>query len=211
MKKDYIKNLDENAERRFFSIDPEGIEVREEGESQIIEGTAAVVNRTTDMGWYKEKIDRGAFDSVMKDDVVALFNHDPNYPLARTTAKGEAKLELYINKNGDLGYRFNAPNTSVGKDLLENIRTGVVSKSSFAFTIEKDEWSKGDDADVRTIKKLKRLYDVSPVTYPAYNDTTVAARSAELHEKPSKEYAKDLAERDRDLRELDLLNIKNNG
>lgn len=204
-KKDYIKGLDENAERRYFSINPDDIQIREEGDSRTIEGVAAVVNSTTDLGWFQERIAPGAFEGRLKDDVVALFNHDPNYPLARTTAKGPGALELFINDNGDLGYRFEANvNTTVGKDLLENIRTGVISKSSFAFTIDEDEWSKGKETDVRTIKKIKRLYDVSPVTYPAYNDTAVAARSCEKSMQPKKEFTLDSVERDKDLRELNF-------
>lgn len=206
-KKDYIKGMDENAERRYFSINPADIQIREEGESRTVEGVAAVVNSTTNLGIFEERIAPGAFDGRLNDDVVALFNHDPNYPLARTTARGEAKLDLFITKEGHLGYRFSAPKTTVGNDLIENIRSGVISKSSFAFTIEKDEWGKGEEADVRTIKKIKRLYDVSPVTYPAYNDTSVAERSLEQHHYPQKEFARDCAERDKDLRELDLLNL----
>lgn len=180
--KDYIE--DKGGERRFLSP-----EMRADDEG-VIEGIAAVVNRTTDLGWFEERIAPGAFDDVLDNDVVALFNHDPNYPLARTTAKGEGKLELYLNDKGDLGYRFKVPNTQVGKDLQENVRAGLVSKSSFAFTIKEDTWKRGegrDGNDVRIINKVERLYDVSPVTYPAYNDTSVAARSLEKIEEKEKE------------------------
>lgn len=200
--KDYIQKRDEKAERRYIS--PQ-IEVRSEADGQTIEGIAAVVNSDTDLGWYTERIAPGAFDNVLKDDVAALFNHDPNFPLARTTAKDEGKLELFITKEGHLGYRYKSPNTSIGKDLAENIRTGIVQKSSFAFTIEEEEWKQHNDRnvpDVRTIKKIKRLYDVSPVTYPAYNDTSVAARSLEMFHKPGEEYITDQLDRDKDLREL---------
>jgi HK97 family phage prohead protease len=199
--KDYIEKQDESAERRFFS--PQ-IELRAEGDDQFIEGIAATIDSETDLGWYREKISRGAFDDVMNDDVVALFNHDPNFPLARTGAG----LDLFITKEGHLGYRYKTPNTTTGRDLAENIRTGVISKSSFAFTIEKDEWKEEKDnkiPDVRTITKLKRLYDVSPVTYPAYQSTsvtTVAARSLEKFHKP--EIDNDTIQRDSDLRSLEL-------
>jgi uncharacterized protein len=196
--KDYILKQDESAERRFFN--PQ-IEVRAEGDNQMIEGIAAVVDTETDLGWYREKISRGAFDSVMNDDVVALFNHDPNFPLARTGAG----LDLFLTEEGHLGYRYKTPNTTVGRDLAENIRTGVVSKSSFAFTIEQDEWreEKGNKIpDVRTITKLKRLYDVSPVTYPAYADTSVGARSLEVFHKPNKD--NDAFQMEGDLMKVDL-------
>ena len=143
MKEDYILKRGDNAERRFTSPD---IQVRADGDSNIIEGIAAVVDSVTDIGPFMEKIAPGAFDDVMRDDVVALFNHDPNFPLARTTAS-EGKLDLFLNKRGDLGYRFAAPNTSVGRDMIENIRTGVIAKSSFAFTIDKDKWEVVMDND----------------------------------------------------------------
>lgn len=199
---DYIQKRDDSAERRYITPN---IEVRAEGDENIIEGVAAVVNRETDLGWFTERIEPGAFDSVMEDDVVALFNHDPNYPLARTSA---GNLELFLNDNGDLGYRFKVPNTTVGRDLAENIRSGVVSKSSFAFTIEEDEWEykRGSGAgDLRKIKKLKRLYDVSPVTYPAYNDTSVAARSLENVKKPNEEFRKAKAEWEIDIMKIEQL------
>ena len=179
MKKDYIENI-EGAERRFFTPN---ISYREEGEDGIVEGLAAVVNKSTDLGWHEERIERGAFDDVLNDDVVALFNHDPNFPLARSN-KGKGTLELFITKEGDLGYRYKTPDISYAKDLLVAIRSEIVTKSSFAFTIKEEEWRWADDEnkqdkDIRVIKKLSRLYDVSPVTYPAYPDTSVAARSAE--------------------------------
>lgn len=202
--KDYIEKRDKNAERRFESK----IEVRGDDDGQTIEGIAAVVDKKTDMGWYVERIAPGAFEDVMGDDVVALLNHDPNFPLARTTSE-EAKLELFTADNGDLGYRFRIPNTQVGRDIAENIRTGVISKSSFAFTIEDEVWERNKDnegevSDLRTITKVRRLYDVSPVTYPAYPQTSVAARSFEIYEKPNKEILDDKIARDKDLRNLDV-------
>lgn len=185
MKKDYIENLDKKAERRFYSPH---IEIRAEGEEGIIEGIAAVVEKKTDMGWYEEKIARGAFDDVLKDDVAALFNHDPNYPLARSV-DGKGTLSLFITDNGDLGYRYKTPNRSFAKDLEDAIRSGDISKSSFAFVVAEEDWQWAEEGsnemDQRTIKKFARLYDVSPVTYPAYQDTAVAARSAESF-KPKK-------------------------
>lgn len=208
-KKDYIESISEDAERRFFTISADEIQVREEGEDNIVEGIAAVVNKETDLGWYKERIAPGAFDNVLQDDVRALFNHDPNFPLARTTAKGDAKLDLYLTKEGHLGYRYKTPNTTVGKDMLENIRSGIVNQSSFAFTIEEDEWRKGDETDIREIRKIKRLYDVSPVTYPAYPQTNVAARSAEKAQQPDKEYHSAKQEWEYDLMKVEQIIDKN--
>lgn len=177
MKEDYIKNID-GCERRFYS--PQ-IEFRKDGEEGVIEGIAAVVNSRTDLGWFEEEIKAGAFDDVMNDDVVALFNHDPNYPLARST-NGKGTLSLFITKEGDLGYRFKTPDISYAKDLEVAIREGIISKSSFAFRIAEEKWTYAENEtqkDLRSILKLERLYDVAPVTYPAYQDTSVAARSIE--------------------------------
>lgn len=205
MREDYIEKRDKNAERRFTSPD---IQIRDDGDISVVEGIAAVVDSVTDIGGrFMEKIARGAFDDVMEDDVVALFNHDPNLPLARTTATGSGHLKLFLNKRGDLAYSFEPPNTTAGRDAKENIRTKIISKSSFAFTIAKDEWETnraGNEPDIRTILKFKRLYDISPVTYPAYNDTSVGARSLEEYQKPDEDYLKDKVARDKYFREIDL-------
>jgi len=178
MKKDYINEID-GAERRF--IDPL-MEVRADGEDKHIRGIAAVVEKVTDLGQFEEKIARGAFDDVLGGDTVALFNHDTNLPLARTTANKEAKLTLSIDKEGHLAYDYPPPDTSIGRDLTENIKNKVIQHSSFAFTIKEDKWEfaskeNGRTKDLRTITKIERLFDVSPVTYPAYQDTSVGARS----------------------------------
>jgi len=178
-------------ERRYSSPP----EIRAEGDENIIEGVAAVVEKTTDLGWFEERIAKGAFDDVLNDDTVALFNHDANLPLARTTAIGDGKLELGINSAGDLTYKFKSPDTSIGRDLSVNVKSGVVKHSSFAFTIKEEKWEfaskeNGLEKDIRTILKVDRLYDVSPVTYPAYADTSVAARSKEENKPESDEVDK---------------------
>lgn len=173
--KDYINEI-ENGERRFLSF-----ETRADDEGNI-EGIASRVDEPYDLGWFEERIAKGAFDGVLGDDVRVLFNHNPDYILGRTSA---GTAEVYLNDAGDLAYRYKTPNTTVGKDLEENIRTGNVSQSSFAFTVEEDEWTERDGKDVRTITKVKRLYDVSPVTYPASPSTSVAKRSHDKVEKPN--------------------------
>lgn len=173
--KDYIK-AEKNEERRFYSTP---VEVREDELGDSIEGVAAVVNKRTDLGFFEEEILPGAFDDVLKDDVRALFNHDPNYPLARTKS---GTLKLSLNKTGDLVYRFDTPNRQYAKDLTDAIKSGDVSQSSFAFRVSEENWvyaEERDQKDLRQIKKIERLFDVSPVTYPAYQDTTVAKRSME--------------------------------
>ena len=146
-------------------------EVRAAGDdSLIIEGYAANFETTTDLGYFKETIARGAFDEVLEDDVRLLLNHD-GAPMARTT---NGTLELSVDETG-LKYRAALADTQDGRDLYKLIKRGDISQSSFAFTITEEQWS--EDRSTRTVEKMGRLLDVSPVTYPAYATTTVTARN----------------------------------
>ena len=176
--KDYIKNI-QDCERRFFT---EPVSFRSE-EENIIEGYAAVFNSDSqDFGGWHERIAPDAFSDVLKDDAVALFNHDMNYVLGRNGVN----VTLSQDERG-LKYTIKLPDTSFAKDLRNLIKEGIIHQSSFAFTVKEQEWQHNKDtASVRTVKKVKRLYDVSPVTTPAYADATVGARSFEAN-KPKEE------------------------
>lgn len=148
-------------------------------ESRTVEGYAALFGVTANIGgWFDERIEPGAFkDALKRSDVRALFNHDPNYILARTES---GTLEVKEDSKG-LFYRFEVPNTNFGNDFLEMLRRGDVSQSSFAFTVAKQRWEeekRGEEIKyTRVIEETDQIYDVSPVTYPAYSETTVSARS----------------------------------
>lgn len=178
----------ENKEKRTYTI-PVTLRAKEDGEeSRTIEGYAALYNERSEKLWdFYEEIAPGAFDSADLTDVRALFNHDPNGILARTTS---GTLELEVTDKG-LFYRFESPKTTAGNDLLESVRRGDISQSSFAFTLlpDGDEWrrEKEDDMLVRTITRIDKVFDVSPVTYPAYSPTTVTARSFEQATAENKE------------------------
>jgi len=163
-----------NVEKRFLT---NGFEVRaEEGKPTVVEGYAAVFNDETVIGGsFAERIDRNAFDGADMTNTVALFNHDVNKPLARA---GHG-LELSVDDRG-LKYRFEVGNQSYAKDLVENIRLGNVSTSSFGFTVRDDEWEMRDEMNLRTIKEVGLLFDVSPTTQGAYPTTEVGVRSMEL-------------------------------
>jgi HK97 family phage prohead protease len=171
-------------ERRFM---PGSVELRaaEDGSpSRTIRGYAAKFETPSeDLGGFIETIAAGAFDDVMGNDVRALFNHDPSHILARARGGEGDTLRIGTDAVG-LWYEFDSPQTRAGDDLLESIRRGDVDQSSFGFIIAKDgdKWAEGKTSDgkniiTRTITKLARLLDVSPVTYPAYPDTSVALRS----------------------------------
>lgn len=163
-----------NVEKRFLT---QGFEVRaEEGKPTVVEGYAAVFNDETVIGGsFAERIDRGAFKGADMNNTVALFNHDINKPLARA---GHG-LELTVDERG-LKYRFEIGTQSYAQDLVENIRMGNVSTSSFGFTVKDDEWEMRDDMNLRTIKEVGLLFDVSPTTQGAYPTTEVGLRSMGL-------------------------------
>lgn len=201
---DYITSLHPDAERRMFTFP---IELRAEGdEPKKIRGYAAKFNMETDLGWFREEIAPGAFDSVLNDDVRALFNHDPNYVLARS-ANGKGTLRLWTDEIG-LGFEFTPGNRTYERDLVESIERGDVTQCSFAFSIEVAEGiDREGEKYKRVIKKLSRLYDVSPVTYPAYTDTEVALRhyQATHPETPDPQIAIEAEAR---KRQLDILSLK---
>lgn len=174
-----------NIERRFTSGQ---VEIRSEGEQKKIRGYAAVFgkeseNLGSDKYQFREVIERGAFDDVLNDDVRALFNHDPSLILARSKG-GKGTLSIGVDDTG-LWYEFTPPDTQAGRDLLVSLERGDVDQSSFGFEVTREgqKWEETSDGErsyrLRTIQKVKRLHDVSPVTYPAYPDATVALRSLE--------------------------------
>lgn len=147
----------------------------------FIEGHAAVFDSWSEtLGGifpFKEKVKRGAFqESLDRDDIRALFNHDPNYVLGRNKS---GTLQLKEDERGLL-VRIIPPDTSWAKDLRTSIERGDINQMSFGFTVEEDEWRSEDGGDVRELKKV-RLFDVSPVTFPAYTSTDVGVRGMESY------------------------------
>lgn len=179
------------------------MEIREENEYKTARGYAAVFNSETRLGRFIERIDPGFFDDVLDDDVRVLFNHDSNIVLGRTKS-GTARIG--VDERG-LYYEYDDPDTTHSSDLMKLMKRGDISQSSFGFTVREDKWEKREDGTpVRTLIKAGRLYDVSPVTYPAYQDTTVAARSMEAaFQDNSAMVEADKVERDHVLRKIELL------
>lgn len=153
------------VETRLFS----GMEMRADDETRAVSGYGAVFNQKSEVlyGFFREIIAPGAFDEADVSDVRALFNHDPNLILGRSKA---GTLATKTDETG-FNYRFDMPETTYGNDLLVSMRRGDITQSSFAFTVETDTWGiDSDGMDLRTITKISRVYDISPVTYPAYPD-----------------------------------------
>lgn len=167
----------------------------------IVRGYAAVYGKESNplfmmrngkVEQFVEVIEAGFFDNVLQDDVRALFNHDANMILARSNA-GAGTLKLSTDETG-LAYEFEAPDTCCGEDLAVSLKRGDITSSSFAFEV-KDGGDmiarRADGMLVRTLLKggCSRLHDVSPVTYPAYEDATATVRSLDkfLAAKPADE------------------------
>jgi len=137
---------------------------------------------------------------VLKDDVRVFFNHDANLILGRTKS-GTAKIST--DREG-LVYQFEVPDTTYGRDLLVSMERGDVNQSSFAFSVEKDSWSEKNGRDIRTIEKVARLYDVSPVSIPAYPD----ADSLQVAKRGLEKFKNN--EKNKSYSERELLDLKIN-
>ena len=196
-----------DMEKRFYDIKLE--KRSKDGKSNpVIVGHAAVFNSLSeDLGGFQERIHKNAFDDVLDNDVRAFFNHDPNHLLARTSS---GTLKLSVDEKG-LKYEFSVPDTSSGRDLLVSMERGDISQSSFAFTIEDDKWDHENGMDIRTINKVKRLYDVSPVSIPAYpgaDDLAVAQRSLAINNETKQRKDEEIDLIKRNLLELNIKILK---
>ena len=151
-------------------------------ESRLVSGYAIVFNSdSNDLGGFIERINPDSLSGVVeKSDVLCLLNHNEDRGVLARSNKGEGSLTLEIDEIG-LKYSFEAPNTALGDELLEGIRRGDISTSSFAFTVGKDSWSKMENGTyLRTINSINELFDVSPVYRAAYDATSVKADSRGL-------------------------------
>jgi HK97 family phage prohead protease len=151
------------------------VEIRAEGESRKVAGYGAVFNSETVIGGaFREVILPGAFQRAVDGDVFSFFNHDQSMVLGRTKS---GTLRLSEDDSG-LRYEVDLPDTSAARDLQISMDRGDVDGSSFQFDIPKggDEWDFSGDLPLRTIRSAN-LYEVGPVTMPAYPDATAALRS----------------------------------
>lgn len=189
-------------------MEKEKIEIRRidntfEENGRTIQGRAIVFESlSNDLGGFKEIIKRGAISQELVDssDVFARTNHSDDYILARCN-KGKGSLQLELREDG-LYYSFEAPNTEKGNELVEHIRRGEISQSSFAFMVaqepDAERWTKIDGVTVREIYKIAYLGDVAPVFTPAYSETSVSLRALdkakemneEVKEEPKEESGK---------------------
>lgn len=138
-------------------------------------GYAAVFNSRTSLGWYDEEIAPGAFGQSLSagDDVRALYNHDSSMVIGRRTAN---TLRLSEDDTG-LKIEIDLPDTTAARDLVANIESGNIDGMSFGFRAREQDWiEKEGQPELRRLLDVE-LIEVSPVTFPAYPDTSIAKRS----------------------------------
>lgn len=198
-----------NKDVRLNVVDYEVRNLEEGNDKSYISGYALKFDKPSEDLGFTEYINRDALSGTNMDNVVALLNHDSNYVLGRTGRN----LTLSVD---DIGLRFELEpiDTSYTRDLIENMRSGLIDKCSFAFTIPEggDEWRKIDnDRYERTIKKIDRLYDVSVVTTPAYEDTEAMLSERSINSKKAfeKEMNVDNESTNRE-REVEVLELELN-
>lgn len=164
--------MNNQLERRVVAA--HDLRASKDGGTPKLAGYAAVFESySLDMG-FRERIAQGAFTQALaRSDTRALFNHDPNYVLGRQQA---GTLTLREDEQG-LYMENTPPDTQWARDLMVSIERRDISQMSFGFTVKQDDWRKVDGEWVRTLLEIDQLFDVSPVTFPAYPDTQVALRS----------------------------------
>lgn len=167
-----------NKEIRSFDF-----EIRaqnDEKRGNYIDGRAIVYDTPTDMGWYTEIIDKGALDSTDLKDVRLLVNHNTDMiPLARSRNNTDnSTMQFTVDEEGMLiRANLDTENNADAKSLYSAIERGDISGMSFMFTVDGDTWE-GEESEhpTRHITSLRRIFEVSAVTFPAYEATTLEAR-----------------------------------
>lgn len=176
--------MENKIEKRFTLTSSLKVEKREGSDesSRTIAGYAAIFGEwSKPIYWFREKIAPGAFDVADFSQCIFCFNHNKNSIMARTSSN---TLKYSIDATG-LHFEFEAPNTTAGNDLLELVRRGDISQCSFAFIVEEDKWlyaskENGLELDEREIVKFQSVHDMSAVVDPAYEGTSIDARSLEI-------------------------------
>lgn len=184
-----------------------------DGMPKEIGGIAAVVNSVTDLGYFEEVITPGAFDYALSReyDIRCLFNHEAELILGRTKAD---TCNVFVNADGNLEYTW-VPDyeNPTHMAVVRSIMRGDITQSSFAFTIKEQTWTdstKYGTMGKRTITMIDELFDVSPVTYPAYAETEADARSIiKMRDEELQIQAAEQSQIDADILKVALLRYKN--
>lgn len=149
-------------------------------EKRVIQGVASVFNQLSeDLGGFREIIKPGAFrEAILESDIKLLVNHTENLILARKKPGKKGTLEVWESERG-LEYKGQLGSQTYASDYLETIQRGDIDQASFGFIASPQDvtWERVDGIPIRTVHKVTRLFDVSPVVYPAYSQTMAQAQT----------------------------------
>ena len=184
MKKTQAQTKTLEVEKRFLSFEVRADEKQQSEEKGIVDGYAVVYDKKTDIcGYFEETIKRGALDNADLKDVPLLVNHDTDtIPVARSRRNnGNSSMTLTVDEKGlKIRAELDLKNNARASELYSAIKRGDISGMSFMFTVKTDEWTDEDtDYPKRTITEIAKVYEVSAVTFPAYNDTSIGARAVD--------------------------------
>lgn len=193
-----------NKEVRSLEFEIRAEETGSEERAGRLTGTPIVFNQVTDLGFIREMIEPGALDSTDLRDVRFLVGHDTSMiPLARSRNNNEnSTMQLSVNDNGmDIRVDLDIENNPRAKELYSAVKRGDISGMSFMFTVDKDAWDDLEtDHPLRRITSISRVFEVSAVTFPAYEGTNIQAASEDSaleSARASLESARKQAEEDR--------------
>ena len=209
-----MKIVEQNKVTRAYNFEIRAENNEKNGDH--ITGRPIVYNSKTDLGYFDEIIEAGALDKANLKDVRFLVNHDTSMiPLARSRNNNEnSTMQLEVDKDG-MGIRVNldTENNTEARNLYSAIKRGDITGMSFMFTIDDEEWENLEsDHPTRHIRKIGTVFEVSAVTFPAYESTEISAR-----DKEALDSAKNLLESkrsqslesDKDALELEKAKIRN--
>jgi len=167
-----------NKEIRAFNFEVRAEQNEEHG--HYLAGTPIVYNTKTDLGWYDEVIDRGALDEADLKDVRFLINHNTDMvPLARSRNNNvNSTMQLEVSDGGmNIRVDLDVDNNTDARNLYSAVERGDMDGMSFMFTVDADAWEDLEsEHPTRHIEKLGKVFEVSAVTFPAYEATTISAR-----------------------------------
>lgn len=168
----------ENLELRSFDFEVRAEQNEEHG--HMLTGRPIVYDARTDLGWHDEIIEAGALADTDLKDVRFLINHNTDMiPLARSrNNNANSTMQLSVDENGmEIRVDLDVENNSEAKNLYSAVSRGDISGMSFMFKVDGDKWDDIDsDHPTRTITSISKVFEVSAVTFPAYEQTSISAR-----------------------------------
>lgn len=153
---------------------------RDDTHGTYLEGTTIVYDAWTDLGWYDEQIQRGALDNTDLTDVRFLINHNTDMiPLARSRNNNEnSTMQMTVDEGGmNIRVNLDVENNSDARSLYSAVERGDIDGMSFMFVVDGEVWEEEEsDHPKRTITDIEKVFEVSAVTFPAYEQTSISAR-----------------------------------